>query len=154
MLCQSTYKKVPANWQEGFNQNVSFLLIKAVINWEPGHSINYQFKLSRWSFYFPSPDAAASCIINETFKVLSWPIYIFMPNYFVYILKGDSRVGHHIGSNRMHPGRSFCLSLSANDQVVCTFLEQMLKSAHSTVHALELVPASIILRAGTGWYKP
>ena len=35
-------------------------------------------------------------------------------------------------------------------QVFCTFSEQMRRSVYSTIHALELVPASTIPRDGTG----
>ena len=68
---------------------------------------------------------------------------------FVFVLKGDSMVEHHIGPNRMHPDRSFCLSWSGNDQVVSAFSEQKLRRVYSTVHALGPVPAGTIPRDGT-----
>ena len=40
------------------------------------------------------------------------------------------------------------------EQVLCTFLEQMLRSVYSTVHAIGLLLASTIPRDGNGWYKP
>ena len=70
------------------------------------------------------------------------------------VLKGDSRVEHHIGPNPMHPNRSSCLSLSLNDQVFGPFLEQMIRSVYYTVHVLGVLSASTIPRDGTGWYKP
>ena len=44
----------------------------------------------------------------------------------------------------MHPDRSFCLGLSANNQVFCIFSEQMLRSVYCRVHALSLVPDSTL----------
>ena len=91
--------------------------------------------------------------------MITWPIHITMTNWLIKVLKGDSMVWHHIGPNRMYPDRSSCLGLSANgwmsqDQVFCTFSEQMLRSVYSTIHGLGLVPASTIPRGGSGWYKP
>ena len=76
--------------------------------------------------------------------MFTWLIHIGMTNWLVLVLKGDSMVRHHMGPNRMHPDRSSCLGLSANgwmsqDQVFCTFSEQMLRSVYCTVHALGLV---------------
>ena len=67
------------------------------------------------------------------------------------VLKGENTVGHPTGPNRLHPVRSFCLNLSANDQVVSTFSEQKLRGVYSTVHAIGLVQAIIIPRE-YGWY--
>ena len=74
--------------------------------------------------------------------MFTWPIHIGMANWFVLVLKGDIMVRHHMGPNRMHPDRSSCLGLSANgwmsqDQVFCTFSEQMLRSVYSTILTLE-----------------
>ena len=78
------------------------------------------------------------------------------------VLKVDSMVGHHIGPNRTHPeswqkllSESVCEWLNElMDQEFCKVTEQMLRSGYSRVHALGIVPASAILRDGTGWYKP
>ena len=113
---------------------------------------SYQLNLSRFSFYFPPPDGAASCTINETFKVLSYTIYITLLNYVYFVLKGDRMIGHHLGPYQIHPYISSCLSLSANDQVVTTFSEQKFKNVYSIVHALGVVSASTIPSDGNGWY--
>ena len=69
------------------------------------------------SFCFPPPDGAASCTINETFKVLNWQVYIMVPSFCITVLKGDSIVGHHIGLNWMHPDGSSYLNMSAKAQM-------------------------------------
>ena len=60
-----------------------------------------------------------------------------MTNWLGLVLKGDSMVQNPMGLYRMHPYRSFLLGLSANgwmsqDQVFCTFFEQMLGSVYCT----------------------
>ena len=80
---------------------------------------------------------------TKTFKVFTWFIHIGMTKWLALVLKDDSMERHHMGPNRVHPDRSSCLGLSANgwlsqDQVFCTFSEQMLRSVYRTV---QLVPA-------------
>ena len=82
-----------------------------------------------------------------------------MTKWLVLVLKGDSMVRHHMGPNRRHPDRSSCMGLSANgwmsqDQVFCTFSEQMLRIVYSAKHSPGFVSASATPWECTGWYKP
>ena len=57
--------------------------------------------------------------IQISFKVLNWTVTTLNNNFkqTVMVLRGESMIRHHIGLNRMHPDRRFCLTLSTNDSV-------------------------------------
>ena len=109
------------------------------------------------------------------FKVSSYPTCISMPNLYLFSFEGWQYCGHNICLNQMHPGRSFCLNLSANCSIgwqinedpclaVCktrlpwhtvpygpTYIEHMVPY-HSSPLSLVLIPDCIRIRTRQGIY--